>query len=348
MARCVEFLDVDGSYGEGGGQILRTALSFSVITGKPVRVSNIRAGRESPGLKRQHVSSLKVLGAVFDSKFEGVEEGSSRVTFIPGPPRLARMSLDMQTAASITLVLQAVVPAAALVRSRLELELIGGTDVPWSPTYDYYDTVVRKAFSAMGISFSTKIARRGYYPRGGGRVTVVVEPCHAIRPLRIDESPKVDEADVISRCGMLPIRVAERQLASTSSVLEAGGLRVGRKVVTAEQADSPGSSVLTSATGGTFFLGSDELGEKGKPAEQVGRAAAERFLEYVSSGACVDDNLADMIAPLLSLAPGPSAIRVAHPSRHLDSSFHIAKIFTDCNYSVRNEGNVALVTVVPG
>ena len=343
----MEFLDIDGSYGEGGGQILRTALTFSVITRRPVRVSKIRAGREPPGLKRQHVSSLKVLGAVFDSKLDGVEEGSSLVSFKPGPPRVGQISLDMKTAASITLVLQAVVPAAALVGSGLELDLIGGTDVPWSPTFDYYDAVVRKAFYAMGITFSTKVARRGYYPRGGGRVSVVVEPCHALRALRLDQTPDVGEADVVSRCGMLPMGVAERQLASAMSVLEAGGLRVGKKVVTSEQADSPGSSVLVSSIGESFFIGSDGLGAKGRPAEVVGGAAAERFVEYARSGACVDDNLADMIAPLLSLAPGPSTMRVALASRHLDSSFHIARIFTNCKYSVRTDGNGVVVTVLP-
>jgi len=344
----VEFLAVDGSYGEGGGQILRTALVFSIITGRPVRVSKIRAGREVPGLRRQHVSSLRVLGAVFDSKLDGVEEGSAEVSFVPGPPRADSISLDMKTAASITLVLQAVVPAVALTGSRLTLELVGGTDVPWSPTFDYFDTVVRKAYGAMGIRFSTKIIRRGYYPRGGGRAVVKVGPCEGLRPLQLTESPRVEAVDLTSRCAMLPRHVAERQLSSAVAALDERGIRIGHKLVVEEQADSPGSSVLVSSSGDSFFLGSDELGARGRPSEEVGRAAAERFASVVLSGACVDDNLADMLAPLLSLASDSSALRVARVSKHMDAGFYIAKLFSSCEYGVLEEGQGAVVVVKPG
>jgi RNA 3'-phosphate cyclase len=343
----VGFLEVDGSYGEGGGQILRTALAFSVITRKPVRISKIRAGREVPGLRRQHVSALRVLGAVFDSKLDGVTEGSSEVSFVPGSLRANSISFDMKTAASITLVLQAVVPAVALARSRLTLELAGGTDVPWSPTFDYYDTIVRKAFAALGIRFSARAVRRGYYPRGGGQVIVNVEPCEALRPLQLTEPPRVEGVDLTSRCALLPRHVAERQIASAAAELEEKGLRIGRKLITEESADSPGSSILVSSSDGSFFLGSDELGARGRPSEEVGRAAAERFASFARSGACVDDNLADMLAPLLSLASGPSALRAARVSKHLDAGFYIARLFSSCEYSVREEGQGAVVTVRP-
>jgi RNA 3'-phosphate cyclase len=344
----VEFLDVDGSYGEGGGQILRTALAFSVITGRPIRVSKIRAGREAPGLRRQHVSALRVLGAVFDSKLDGVAEGSSEVSFMPGPLRADSVSLDMKTAASITLVLQAVIPAVALTRSRLTLELVGGTDVPWSPTFDYFDAVVRRAYGALGIRFSARAVRRGYYPRGGGRATVSVEPCEALRPLQLTKPPRVGGVDLTSRCALLPRHVAERQLGSAAVTLEEKGLHVGRKLVAEEPADSPGSSVLVSSSDDSFFLGSDELGARGRPSEEVGRAAAERFSSFVRSGACVDDNLADMLAPLLSLASGPSALRTTHVSKHLDAGFYIAKLFSPCEYGVREEGQGVVVTIKPG
>ena len=344
----VEFLDVDGSYGEGGGQILRTTLAFSIITGRPVRISKIRAGREIPGLRRQHVSSLRVLGAVFDSKLNGVAEGSSEVSFVPGHPRTDSISLDMKTAASITLVLQAVIPAVALTRSRLTLELVGGTDVPWSPTFDYFDSIVRRAYGAIGIKFSVKAIRRGYYPRGGGRAVVSVEPCEALQPLRLTESPRVKAVDLASRCALLPRHVAERQLSSAVAALEEKGLCIGQKLIAEEPADSPGSSVLVSSSGDSFFLGSDGLGAKGRPSEEVGRVAAEKFASCVRLGACVDDNLADMLAPLLSLASGPSALRAARVSKHLDAGFYIAKLFSSCEYSVREEAQGAVIAVRPG
>lgn len=344
----MEFLDVDGSYGEGGGQILRTALAFSVITGRPVRISKIRAGREVPGLRRQHVSSLRVLGAVFSSKLDGVAEGSSEVSFVPGPPRADSISLDMKTAASITLVLQAVVPAVALTRSRLTLELVGGTDVPWSPTFDYFDTIVRRAYGALGIKFSARAVRRGYYPRGGGRAVVSVEPCEALAPLQLTRPPLVAAVDLTSRCALLPRHVAGRQLSSAAAALEEKGFRVGNKLIVEGPADSPGSSVLVSSWGESFFLGSDELGARGRPSEEVGRAAAERFASFVRYGACVDDNLADMLVPLLSLAPGPSALRAARVSKHLDAGFYVAKLFSSCEFSIREEGGGAVVEVRPG
>ena len=343
----MEFLDVDGSYGEGGGQILRTSLALSLITGRPVHVSKIRAGRETPGLKRQHVSSLKVLGEVFDSKLEGVAEGSTEVSFVPGPPKASSIQIDMKTAASITLVLQAVVPAAALTGSRVTLDLIGGTDVPWSPTFDYFGSVVRKAFGTMGLDFSAEALRRGYYPRGGGHAKVSVEASGTLRPLQLTGSPRPGEVNIVSRCAMLPRHVADRQMSSAASLLKEKGFRVGETLVAEEQADSPGSSVLVSTTGSAFFLGSDELGARGRPSEEVGRAAAERYAGCVKSGASVDDNLADMLAPLLAFAPGPSTLRVARVSKHLEASIHIARLFTSCEYGIKQDGLGAALEVRP-
>ena len=343
----MEFLDIDGSYGEGGGQILRTALSFSVITGKPVRISKVRAGRTTPGLRRQHVSSLRILGEVFHSNMDGVTEGSSQVSFVPGPPAADSISLDMKTAASITLVLQAVVPAASLVQSRLSLDLTGGTDVPWSPSFDYLDVVMKAAYKAIGIEFSAEATRRGYYPRGGGKVSVDVEPCGTLGPLQLSRPPAIKSVDVTSRCGTLPRHVAERQLLSALSVLYKNGIRVGRQVVAEDTSDSPGSSILISSTGESHFLGSDQLGAKGRPSEEVGRTAAERFMTYVESGACVDDNLADMLVPLLLLAPAPSAVRISRISNHLETSLYIARLFSDGDYAFRREGQGAIVLVKP-
>ncbi len=343
----VDILEVDGSYGEGGGQILRTALMFSVVTKRPIRVTKIRAGREVPGLRRQHVATLDVLGDVFDCELTGAVEGSSEVSFVPGPLRLGSLAIDMKTAASITLVLQTIVPAVALSGSRVSIELHGGTDVPWSPTFDYFDTVVRKAFASMGIIFRAEALRRGYYPRGGGRVRVAVEPCGSLRPLRLSNPPLLESVDLVSRCAMLPRHVADRQIKTAEALLTGQGIKVGESRLAEESADSPGSSILASTTGDTFFLGSDAIGARGKPSEEVGREAAERMLACITSSACVDANLSDMLAPLLSLAMGPSDLRVPHVSRHLETSIFVAKLFTSCEYNTASDGSGSVVSIVP-
>jgi len=343
----VQFVEVDGSQGEGGGQILRTAVAFSAIQHRPVRVSKIRAGREVPGLKRQHVSALLVLAQVFGGELSGATEGSSTVTFVPGAPRLSVLSVDMGTAASITLVLQAVVPAVAFAGSRLELGLIGGTDVPWSPTLDYLQHVVRDAYAFAGIRFEVTASRRGYYPRGGGRVKALIEPSRSLSPLDLTTRGEVPVATLLSRCGRLPRNVAERQLSSASKVLEDSGVRVLKSEVSEEQTDSPGSSLLIYYTGGNTFLGSDALGAKGRPAEEVGRAAAANFVSVCKSEACIDSNLADMLLPLLSLGPDQSRVRIPEVTAHLRSGLQLAEQFTSCTWTSETRGGSAIVVITP-
>ena len=344
----MEFLDVDGSQGEGGGQILRTAVSLSSILGKPVRVVNIRAGREVPGLKRQHVSALEVLAKVFGGALNGAEVGSSSITFTPGSQKVEALSIDMETAASITLVLQAVVPAVSLTHSRLSLELVGGTDVPWSPTFDYFQQVLREAYSSIGIRFELSAKRRGYYPRGGGQVSARIEPSQGVLPLDLTAKPRVPGAMLVSRCGHLPRHVAERQLDSATALLSDSGINTLVSALSEEQADSPGSSILAYFAGNGGFFGGDAIGARGKSAEEVGTEAAERFALAASSGAAMDSNLADMVIPLLSLAEKPSRVRVPRVTEHLKSGLHLATQFTSCKWAAHEEGKTSIVEMAPG
>ena len=343
----MEFVEVDGSQGEGGGQILRTALAFAGIQSKPVKVTNIRAGRPIPGLKRQHVSAVEVLAEVFGGQVSGANEGSSEVRFIPGPPRSGSLSFDMGTAASITLVLQAVVPAVALAGSNLSIELVGGTDVPWSPTFDYFHDVVRQAFGAIGIKFEVSAIKRGYYPRGGGRVIASIDPSKSVVPIDLLAEPSLSDVRILSRCGGLPRHVAERQLKAASEVLTKSEIRTRESEVVAEQTESPGSSVMVYSTGLGFYLGSDAIGARGKRAEAVGSDAGNKFVAIADSGACLDSNLADMLLPLLSLAPGPSKVKIPEATTHLESGLRLARQFTSCAYSVESDGKSSIVTMTP-
>ncbi len=340
-------IEVDGSFGEGGGQTLRTAVAFAVILDRPVRVTKIRAGRDVPGLKQQHLSTLQTLARIFGGELSGAAVGSQEISFTPGDASEAALTVDMKTAASITLLLQAVVPAVSLSGSRVSLDLRGGTDVPWSPTFDYFTEVVGPAYARLGIRFRADAAKRGYYPRGGGTVAAEVFPSEGISPLDLRGSAERSAVKVVSRCGALPRHVAERQLESMSSSLRAAGVKTGEEVIAEEKADSPGSSVLGWVAEEGRIIGADGIGERGVRAEDVGRRAAGVLASTLATGAAVDTNLADMVAPYLSLAPKPSSITTPEVSSHLETCLHIASLFTGCKYSWERLGDVSLVTVIP-
>ena len=345
----MELLEIDGSYGEGGGQILRTAVALSIILGRPVRVIKVRAGRNNPGLRPQHASVLKILREVCGGRLEGGEVGSTAITFYPGVVEASSMKVDMGTAASITLVLQAVVPAASLSGSSLDLELLGGTDVPWSPTFDYFANVVLPALKLIGVRCRAEASKRGYYPNGGGAVKASVEPCEEVAPLRLAERGSNPTASVVvvSRCGRLPAQVAERQSHAAKSYLRGQGIDVESATASQVLSDSPGSSVLISTTRADCLLGSDSIGALGKSAESVGREAAKEFAAAYQSGACVDVHLSDTIAPFLSLAGTDSRILLPRVSEHLKTSLHVASLFTGCSYDFASQDRAWLASIRP-
>jgi len=254
---------------------------------------------------------------------------------------------DMKTAASITLVLQAVVPAVALSGAELSLELVGGTDVPWSPTFDYFSVVVREAFSRIGLNFQAVVSKRGYYPKGGGRVKVSVQRSGPLNELLLLHPPARSAAFVASRCGGLPEHVARRQLEAAAAALRSAGIAVEKTELSVEESISPGSSLLVCGLSNERIAGSDGIGSRGKSSEKVGADAAERFAGTISSGATVDANLADMLAPMLALARGESKFRIPGLTQHLRTSLHVAQLFTGCRYNVSADGPSSVLTMSP-
>ena len=341
-------VEVDGSFGEGGGQILRTAVSFSIALGVPIHVTKIRAGRRVPGLRPQHAATIKILGDICSAKVVGARVGSTELSFSPGLVEASEQHYDLGTAASIPLVLQAVVPAVALAGGSLDLELVGGTDVPWSPTADYLVRVLEPAMKEMGIFFSCRFRRRGYYPVGGGRASVRIDPCKGVRPLQLG-SPREEpgRVSVVSRCGGLPIGVAERQERAASALLRERGVEVGERLVTQEESLSQGTSVLVSEVGAGCFLGGDSIGARGKRAEVVGMEAAEAFVSALSSRARLDEHLADMVAPILCLSGSPSSLLVERVSDHLRTSLHVAEEFTKARSTISASGGAFLLSISP-
>lgn len=328
-------IKIDGSQGEGGGQILRTSVSLSAITGRPVEVINIRAKRTRPGLRPQHLAAVRTLASLFDAKTENLQAGADWIRFTPSKRFLGGAArFDVGTAGSIPMIMMAVVPAVSLSGNQLQIELVGGTDVRASPTIDYIRYVVIGAYRSIGIKFSIEVLKRGYYPRGGGVVKVVIEPCNAPGTVQLLNGQSF-EPKIVSVCGQLPKHVAERQISSALIALEKKGIRCSNYTASYEMSLSPGSSILVySSSDYGQYIGGDSIGELGKRAEAVGLEAAERFLESTLARAPVDPFLADMIVLPLALARGRSRYRVPRLTRHLKTNLEVARQILRCRYQI--------------
>lgn len=337
---------IDGSHGEGGGQILRTAISLSAITGKPVEVTSIRAKRSNPGLRPQHMTGIKVIADLFHANVENLQVGAEWVRFAPLDKfEGGSVKVDVGTAGSIPMVLMAVVPAVSLSNNSLEIEITGGTDVRASPTMDYLRYVVVDAFRSIGMKFSSDVLKRGYYPKGGGMVKTIIKPCKEPGTMEMlvarDVAPRIT-----SVCGQLPRHVAERQTSSAMIALEKKGIRCSNYSASIETSVSPGSSILVySASDFGPHVGGDSIGELGKRAEAVGVEAAERFLESALAQVPVDPFLADMLVLPLALARGRSKYRVARVTEHLRTNLQVASQMVGCKYDIEQQGSTHVVTI---
>ncbi|HKX82117.1 MAG TPA: RNA 3'-terminal phosphate cyclase [Nitrososphaera sp.] len=342
-------ITIDGSLGEGGGQILRTSVSLSAITGKPVRVINIRAKRDNAGLRPQHLTAIQAMASLFGARTENLKVGADSITFEPSGGFVGQESkFDVGTAGSIPMILLTVIPAVALTGNRLELELVGGTDVRASPTIDYIRYVVQDVFRSMGIMFSIDVIRRGYYPKGGGVVRARIEPCLHPDPMDLT-TIRSSEPRIASVCSLLPKHVAERQITSAIIAMEKQGIRCRTYSASLETAMSPGSSILvyTSSDFGPF-IGGDSIGELGKPAETVGQEAARRFIESASKGVPVDPFLADMIVLPLAIARGRSRYRIARATSHLRTNLLVASKLTGCRYNISDRSDGTFIVDIEG
>lgn len=329
-------LVVDGSYGEGGGQILRTSVSLAALMGRPVEIQNIRAKRETPGLRAQHIAAIRAVGQLCAAEITGLQVGSSRVRFAPGPVSGPRLEMDVGTAGSVMLVLQAIIPVACFAPEPVSYRLVGGTDVRWSPTANYFSEVVLPAYRRLGLDISMRVLRRGYYPDGGGIVEGVVRPSALVQPIMLTakRSAEVRSVSVVSR---LPRTVADRQLSAAVNYLFNRGISVGARDTRVEDGFSSGTTILVySVSADGTFIGADALGERGKPAEVVGKEAAQSFWREHCRGAPVDEHLGDMLVTLLAFAAGRSEFRVSRVTEHLRTNLHIAQVFTGMGYEIQD------------
>jgi RNA 3'-terminal phosphate cyclase (ATP) len=282
---------IDGSRYEGGGQLVRGAVTLAAMWGEEIEILNVRESRSEPGFKAQHIAAVKAVAGLCDAGCDGVVPGGRRLVFSPGRIRRTDDAVHIGTAGSIALVLQAWLPAALVCGGRLTVT--GGTEVQHSPTIDYFDRVFCELLRQNGATIKIDVIKRGYYPRGGGQVTVEVGPFQP-RPLRIPTETE-RECAIISCSSNLPEHVAIRQADAAAERLRPvlGDLPISLDVRT-------GQSTGSSCTAVCSWKGGIALGSRGYPAEAVGRDAADSLLEALREPGCVDSHLADQLIILLS------------------------------------------------
>ena len=333
-------IEIDGSYGEGGGQILRSSLSLAIILDKPIKIYNIRYNRSKPGLRPQHFSTIKILRDLFNAEVQGLEIGSDTIKFYPKFQRYKfttkdNFKIDVGTAGSIPLILQSIIPSISITKNYIQILLSGGTDVRGSPTIDYIKYVLRDAYELLGIRFNIDIIKRGYYPKGGGLVKVEILPCKNIIPIDLVNKKPI-EPKIHSVYSNLPNQISERQISSVLSMLEKKGIKCSNYTTSYETAISPGTSILVYAKSNFGpFIGGDSIGEIRKTAEEVGREAGEKFLESYMKNITIDHYLADMLVMPISLSNGRSRYIIGKITSHFLTNLEIVSKIVGLEFKIK-------------
>lgn len=333
-------IEIDGSYGEGGGQILRTALSLSCLVKKPFRIFNIRKGRKKPGLMPQHLISVRAAQLLTSAEVTGGHSGSTELSFSPNYVKGGDFYFDIGTAGSTSLVLQTLIPALIFSEVKNTVVLKGGTHVPYSPSFHYVEKVVVPILKRLGIDINLTIELYGFYPKGGGKVRAEIAPAKEINPLRIMERGIISGLKGCSGVGTLPLSIAERQ---RNALLE----KIHSQIKDlSSPVDIELLNVSTPGQGTFIFLWSESehsiagftsLGERGKRAETVGEEIANEFLDYYHSGAAFDQHLPDQIVLYLSMCDTESVFTTSRITQHLMTNLWTISLFREFHYSIEGE-----------
>lgn len=290
---------IDGSQGEGGGQMIRTSLAMSVLTGQPVTLENIRAGRPKPGLARQHLTALNAVAQISDAAVEGDQLKSDKVVFEPRTLRGGDYTFDIGSAGSATLLVQTILPPLLAADQPSRITVIGGTHNPWAPCFEFLDLCYLPLLRKLGLGVHAQLLRHGFHPAGGGRMLFEVEPADQWRSLQLHERGPLVESWCEGRVANLPLHIAEREVQEVKRLAQWPAKRVRAVEV---ESDGPGNVLLI----GMRFEQLCELtigfGRQGVPAEKVARDAWREMQTYRDSDAAVGSHLADQLMLPMALA----------------------------------------------
>ena len=351
FGRLGDVLTIDGSHGEGGGQILRTALALAAITGRAIRFEKVRAGRKNPGLAAQHLTGVRAIAAICDAHVSGDELGSQSLTFAPGgPPQAGDYVFDVAeareggSAGATTLVLHSILLPLAVSDGDSTVTIRGGTHVAWSPPFDYARDVWLPALSQMGVSATSELEQWGWYPVGQGEIRVTVNRLSGdLTPLTRVERGPLSRVWGRAVAANLPSHIPQRMATRANSLLKGAGVE-GRVEPLRVRAACPGAGIFLTAEYEGIRAGFSALGAKGKPSEVVAEEAVAALLAHRDSGAALDQYLADQMVLPLALAAGASSFTAERISRHLTTSAWVVEQFDLARISIEGRR----VSCLPG
>ena len=348
MTHSGKTITIDGSQGEGGGQVLRTSLSLSLLTGQPFLITSIRARRSQPGLRPQHLKAVEAAGRISSAEMEGAAVGSASLYFEPGEIHPGRYSFEIKTAGAASLVLQTVFLPLSQCNAASNITLTGGTHVPWSPSFHYLELQWLPFMQRAGFEARLELQEAGFYPQGGGRILATVRPVKEIRPLSITDRGRLRQIRGISAVSNLDRRIARRQ---REQVIRRLGARYPLNDIRIQEMPSRFMGTML------LLLGEFEfsqccyfaLGAKGKPAEQVADEAIDALEEFLATDGAIDQYLADQLLLPLSFAEGVSQLRTSKVTDHLVTNARIIQSFIPAQIEIQGEiGEAGTVTIHPG
>lgn len=338
----MRLLRIDGSFGEGGGQILRTSLTLSAITGTPFEIFNIRAGRKPPGLRPQHLQAVKAVQEISGAGVNGAEVGSESITFTPAGITPGEYLFEIGTAGSVSLVLQTVLLPLALLKTsgrRSKIRILGGTHVPWSPCFHYLKFQWLRYIKRLGLDVDLEMVRAGFYPRGGGEIFAEVRPEAEVRPLALEERGLLKRISIISAVSNLPEHILRRQ--REQAEMRLANSKISCPIDIKEEnmpAAGKGTMLLLIAEFEHSQCCYYGLGAIGKRAEAVADEAMDGLLNFLKTEGVVDEHLADQLVLPLALSKGPSRFVTPKVTRHLLTNVEVIKKFLSVRIEVEDMG----------
>lgn len=337
-------IEIDGSRGEGGGQVLRSALALSLVTGVPFRMTNVRAGRKRPGMMRQHLTAVLAAAEIGGARVTGADVGSREISFSPGPVRSGDFRFSVGTAGSATLVFQTVFPALALASGRSTVVVEGGTHNPMAPPFDFLARAFLPLVARMGPRATAVLERPGFYPAGGGRLRVEIEPAPAFRRLELPERGKILERRATAVVALLSRGIAERELKVVREKLN--WAPDCARIEHIQDAIGPGNAVTVDVVSEHVTEVFTGFGERGVAAERVGADLVREVADYLAADVPVGHHLTDQLLLPMALGGGGS-FRTLAPSNHTRTHADLLRTFLGVEILIERAGERIWQVVVP-